>query len=298
MINKINMSYTQHVLDMLIQCKNDVKGDKIRERAYDKAFNALKGIDIKSIDDVQNIKGVGAGIKRKIELVLDSKEPTTKKSYDFTCIYGIGKKKLDELRENNITTIQELINNQHLLNDKQKIGLKYAHELVQRIPYEEMLQHDMKVKDSIPKKFRADIVGSYRRMKECSGDIDVLVCGDASTEPKLLENIVKSMGDYIIEILALKTKKFMGICRLSNGIARRIDIMITSPEEYVYALAYFTGSADHNVMMRAKARELGYTLNEHRMLKIDSKKPDVPLFKREKDLFDFLELEYKEPWDR
>lgn len=292
------MSYTQHVLDMLIACKNDIKGDKMRERAYDKAFNALKDVDIKSIDDIENIKGVGSGIKKKIQVVIDTKEPILSKSFNFTKIYGIGKKKLDEIRSNNITTIEELMNNQHLLNDKQKIGLKYVDELTQRIPYDEMLLHDMRVKDSIPPKYAANIVGSYRRMKESSGDIDVLVCGDSLNEPKLLESIVKSMGNYIIEILALKTKKFMGICRLNNGIARRIDIMITPPEEYIYALVYFTGSAENNVIMRAKARELGYTLNEHRMLKIDSKKSDVPVFKTEKELYNFLDLEYKEPWDR
>ena len=291
------MSYTNNVIDMLMSHKTKVKGDKMRERAYDKAINAIKNIEIKSIDDVQDVKGIGKGIKDKIQIVLDTTKPV-QRLYNFTVIHGIGPAKMKELNDKGITTLQQLRENEALLNKTQKIGLQYVEELTQRIPYEEMIEHDMKIKSCIPQQYAADIVGSYRRMKETSGDIDVLLCSDANTQPELLENIVKNMGDYIIEVLALKTKKFMGICRLHDGIARRIDIMITPPEEYVYALSYFTGSKEHNVMMRTKAKEMGYTLNEHRMLKLDDSVQDVPIFKNEKQLFKFLDIEYLEPQNR
>ena len=292
------MSYTKNVLDALMAYKADVRGDKMREMAYQKAINILKNIDIKTMDDVKDVKGIGKGIRDKIQIVLDTTQPMKSCSFNFTMIHGIGPKKMKTLYEEGITTLEQLRKNEHLLNKTQKIGLQYVDELIQRIPYNEMVKHDAKIKSCIPTGYTADIVGSYRRMKESSGDIDVLLCSDANTEPELLENIVKSMGDYIIEVLALKTKKFMGICRLNGGVARRIDIMVTPPEEYVYALSYFTGSKEHNVEMRTKAKTMGYTLNEHRMAKLNNDVPDVPVINTEKKLFDFLQMEYKEPFER
>ena len=47
--------------------------------------------------------------------------------------------------------------------------------------------------------------------------------------------------------------------------------------------------------MRNKALKMGYTLNEHRMEKIKSDVKDIPYFNSEKDIFDFLEIEYIDP---
>ena len=79
--------------------------------------------------------------------------------------------------------------------------------------------------------------------------------------------------------------------------ARRLDLLITPEKEYAYAELYFTGSDSFNVAFRKYALSKGYTLNEHIMKpKTDAK--EVPELKAEKDIFDFLGLEYKEPHDR
>lgn len=93
---------------------------------------------------------------------------------------------------------------------------------------------------------------------------------------------------------------------------RRIDLLITPDKEYPYAILYFTGSDEFNVAFRKYALAKGYTLNEHG-LKIKSMhginsehtvKPkkedvkDIPYMKSEKDIFNFLELDYKEPNER
>ena len=52
---------------------------------------------------------------------------------------------------------------------------------------------------------------------------------------------------YLIDELALGPKKYNGVCRHRfSGIARRIDIMYTTPEEYPFAILYFTGSKEYN----------------------------------------------------
>ena len=53
------------------------------------------------------------------------------------------------------------------------------------------------------------------------------------------------------------------MCRIDDGIGRRIDIMYTKPQEYPFAILYFTGSMEFNVKMRGELLEKGLSLNEY-----------------------------------
>ena len=69
--------------------------------------------------------------------------------------------------------------NPNILNNKQKIGLKYYEDLLKRIPRKEMEKHDKFITEFINSIDKNDdliyeIVGSYRRNASNSGDIDVL----------------------------------------------------------------------------------------------------------------------------
>jgi DNA polymerase (family 10) len=71
---------------------------------------------------------------------------------------------------------------------------------------------------------------------------------------------------------------------------------VVSNDEFACALAYFTGSKEHNVAMRVRALERGYTLNEYRLSpKEGSEKDEPPVFESEEQLYDFLGLVYVEP---
>ena len=90
-----------------------------------------------------------------------------------------------------------------------------------------------------------------------------------------------------------------------DGPGRRIDIMYTKPGEYPFAILNFTGSKDFNQMMRKVANERGYSLNEYNIEEYgDDPKvktvidPEQVSIKTEKDIFDFLEMGYVEPWQR
>ena len=80
------------------------------------------------------------------------------------------------------------------------------------------------------------------------------------------------------------------------GGDRRIDIELVSPEQYPYALLYFTGSKEHNILMRSKAAEKGWRLNEKEMYVIES--GDRITVKDEKEIFSLLGVPYKEAWER
>ena len=299
------MDYNKPVIAYL-QEYQDKEDNVFKKNAYKKAIKNLSGIKINSITDIINIKGIGVKIKEKIDYVIKNYDPEAiDESLDK--IYGIGPAKLKVLKEKGINTFQKLkdalILDSKLLNAKQKIGLQYYDDIEKRIPYVEIEDHDKYLHKIILENKKVEcinIVGSYRRKKESSGDIDLLVkIKNKDDYIGILKEIVEKLKKekYILEILACKDKKFMGIVKLKESgiIARRLDMLITYPEEYACALLYFTGSKEHNIKVRNKALKMGYTLNEHRMEKIKSDVKDIPYFNSEKDIFDFLEIEYIEP---
>ena len=91
----------------------------------------------------------------------------------------------------------------------------------------------------------------------------------------------------------------MGLGKINiSPCFRRIDIMYTKPEEYPFAILYFTGSGDFNVKMREYALEKGFTINEYSMKYTETKEKVNQIFYSEKDIFDFLKFEYQEPQNR
>jgi DNA polymerase lambda len=101
--------------------------------------------------------------------------------------------------------------------------------------------------------------------------------------------------DYIVDTLSSGPTKFLGYCQLEGKPVRRLDLLMIPKSEYACAILYFTGSKEFNVAFRAYALEKGYTLNEHRLQATKEGVPAVPPFTTEKDIFDFLGLEYIEP---
>lgn len=296
------MDYNKPVLKYL-QDYHDNETDIFKKKAYKTAIKNLSGVKIESIADVIAIKGIGVKIKEKIQYVINNLEPEPIDE-PLDKIYGIGPAKLKALHQVNIRTFKQLEtalqDNPKILNEKQKIGLKYFNDIEQRIPYTEMEQHDKYLQSILLKNKKIEcisIVGSYRRRKSSSGDIDLLIKVKNKDEyVGILKDVKDTLqqDNYILEILACKDKKFMGIVKLGS-VARRLDMLISYPEEYPYSLLYFTGSKEHNVKMRNKALKMGYTLNEHRMEKIKSDVKDVPVLHTEQDIFNFLEMNYIEP---
>ncbi len=114
-----------------------------------------------------------------------------------------------------------------------------------------------------------------------------------------MESIIERLGEYIIETLSIGTKKFMGICRLLGSlgkISRRIDILITTKEEFPFALLYFTGSKLLNTIMRKEAAKQGFRLNEKSLINLKTNKKII--LKTEKEIFEYIGYKYLDPTDR
>ena len=288
-------------------------------RAYAKVIAQIKALPrVTSYADITGagVTGVGEKIEEKIKEILATgslksaeraKEEYSLDLYDaLLACYGIGPSKARELIETqgikSIAHLREMYSKMGsaLLNDKQVIGLRYYEDLLLRIPRTEMLEHESILRSCLPSVVKdAEIVGSFRRGAADSGDIDMLVC---SGKPEVLDALVKSCvaRGYITDILALGDKKCMAVARCGAGAkARRLDILLTPPEEYAVAILYFTGSATFNVAFRQRALDRGYTLNEHALVPLaTSSAVAPPVFKKEQDIFKFLSLAYTPPEER
>src|SRR5207237_3873615 len=89
--------------------------------------------------------------------------------------------------------------------------------------------------------------------------------------------------------------------RLRSGI--QCDLRVVSSAEYPFALNYFTGSKEHNIEIRSRALQRGWTLNEYRLApapvdpKARKKKPKVkiPKVRDEPELYRALDLDFIPP---
>ena len=317
-----NHDWKQTIIDSLeVLRKRDLADkERFKAQAYAKVIAQLREHNqpITRYEDVKNIKGIGEQIGKKIKEILETGQLASAvkamELYPIAAldalqnIYGVGPAKAKELVSAGIMSIpqlrEEVKKNPKLLNDKQKIGLQYYEDLLERIPRKEMEEHEEVLTHQRPPGYTMDIVGSFRRQAATSGDIDVLIrMPKKATQQEaaaILANYVHVLqeSNYIEQILALGEHKCMAISRLPNGKARRLDLLMTPDNEYAYALLYFTGSDKFNVAFRQHALQMGYTLNEHTLTPIRPDVRPVPYMPTEKSIFQFLRLRYVEPQDR
>lgn len=107
----------------------------------------------------------------------------------------------------------------------------------------------------VPLVEKADIAGSVRRGKETIGDLDILIVSKNSR--RALEQISRLAP--VKRVLALGHTK---ATLLVEGPVQ-LDVRAVERACYGAALAYFTGSKDHNVRLRAMAKERGWKLSEY-----------------------------------
>jgi DNA polymerase (family 10) len=100
-----------------------------------------------------------------------------------------------------------------------------------------------------------EVAGSFRRMRETVGDLDVVVsASDAGAVGKRL-----LVYDEIAQVLA--TGPTRTSVRLKSGL--QVDVRIVAPASFGAALQYFTGSKAHNIALRRRAQARGLKLNEY-----------------------------------
>jgi len=298
-------------------------GEVYKSKAYFRASESLKGIDDSELipEELLKLPGIGKSIVEKIiqikntgtcsgfEKIKDQRDPRE----IFMGIHMVGPVHAGKLVKQGFKSIQELRdceNIDEVLNDVQKKGLKYYENIQEKIPHDEISQNETflkKVLHSMDPTAELTIAGSYRRSKVKSGDMDVLIKTPSVRNNSIYKKFLKALvnEDYIADILSCGNKKFMGVSNQylgkfmeNGGIHRRIDIMYTKPDEYPFAILYFTGSKEFNVKMRAELLKKGLTLNEYSLKHTETKKMVDHVFKDEMDIFKYTGYEYVEPHSR
>jgi len=298
--------------------------DTFRLKSYVRANQCLQKI----LDDSQlldgtlaKMEGIGDSTVSKIRLIMETGTcPQYEKIKNtvelsqmkevFMRIHGIGPVQANKLVKAGFKTIEDLRQCPTIgdhLNDVQQLGLQYYDDIQERIPYAEIVEHEVFLKDVLKEadpSGELTIAGSYRRQKPDSGDIDLLVKGKTR---KTYERFIQLLTDkgYLVCQLAKGNKKYMGVGNLAsltkypkNRQNRRIDIMYTTAEEYPFAIFYFTGSSEYNQRVRKDILDRGLTINEYSLKDSETKTKVDHTFRTERDIYEYLGYEYVEPEDR
>jgi len=158
--------------------------------------------------------------------------------------------------------------------------LDQVHALVQQI-LEALREH--------PNVSQAEICGSFRRGKETVHDLDFLV---STKQPeKVIEYFVTL--PQVVDVIAQGATK--ASIHATHGI--QCDLRAVASKEFPFALMYFTGSKEHNVAIRQRALNRGWSLNEYAFTEVPdhADAPVIPPVHDEADIYRALDLDFIEP---
>jgi len=304
-----------HTLEEMAVVLELTGANTFKVRAYAKAARILYDMrenvgDIIDSGELTSIEGIGENLAKHIEeLFRTGKIETYDKLrasvpdgvFEMLRISGLGPKKTGYLwKERNIMTIGELefLCRSHMVarfpgfgektEENMLAGIKSLKKFAGKNLMAEALFLANEIRGEIkswPEVIRSEIAGSIRRRMEIVRDIDILV---ATTRPEKVMNRFVSLSNVerVLQHGATKSEVI-----LSSGI--QCDLRTVTDAQYPFALYYFTGSKEHNVRMRARAKGRKMKLNEYGLFKGASKK-SLPC-RDEAEIFGALGLEYIEP---
>ncbi|MFN5077962.1 MAG: DNA polymerase/3'-5' exonuclease PolX [Planctomyces sp.] len=113
----------------------------------------------------------------------------------------------------------------------------------------------------LPAVVRCEAAGSCRRRRETCGDLDVLaICSDPA--PPMDRLAAHPLVSSVLQRGETKQR-----VRLVSGI--ELDLRVVPEESFGAAMQYFTGSKEHNVVLRQRAKDLGLKINEYGVFRGD-----------------------------
>lgn len=292
-------------------------------RAYHNASRIVAGLTseveelIKS-GEIKKVKGIGEGITEKLKELVETGKleyyESLKNSLpvgllEMLRIPGLGPKRVkilyDRLKIDTVEKLKEAAEAKKLEN-LEGFGAKIEENILKGI--EILKKHSDKFLYPVAKESaeriveylkkntdikKIEIAGSLRRKKEVIGDIDILACIKKKETESVMDSFVKHPD--VLNIVAHGDTKSSVV--LKNGI--NCDLRVVKEEEFPFALAYFTGSKEHNVEMRSLAKKFGLSLNEYGFTEINNgnKKNRISKIKflDEADIYKALKLQYIPP---
>ncbi|HVM50905.1 MAG TPA: DNA polymerase/3'-5' exonuclease PolX [Candidatus Acidoferrum sp.] len=299
----------------------ELKGENpFKSRAYENAARAVEGLSeplekVVAEQRLGEVKGIGDSCARKItELVAtgklgyyeELKAATPPGLVAMLDIPGLGPKKIKVLYEElGIKSVEEL---EQACKDGKVGALKrfgektqanilegicrrraYAsrHLISEALPRAEPLLDALRTHPDV---IRCSTAGSLRRHREIIGDIDLLA--SSKHAKNVIAFFVSQPG--VLSVLAQGDTKASVL--LEGGI--QCDLRVVTDTEYSSALMYFTGSKEHNIVMRQRAIDRGLRLNEYGLFRSKEETRDPKLLvkcRTEEEIFEKLGLHYIPP---
>lgn len=297
--------------------------NRFRAIAFDRAAQTIESLNDDISDYIENdsltdIKGIGSSIAEDIKSyaqngtieVLESlRERIPEGIIKWLDISGLGPKNIakihDQLEISELEELKEACQDGRVAS-LDGLGEKSAQKILKSIEWMEQFDERCRLDEATEiaepmYNFLKDqegveaieIAGSLRRAKETIGDVDILIGADKQYITDLFDGFVDH--DLVVEVLGRGDTK--SSIRTQDG--RQVDLRIVKPGEFPAALMYFTGSKEHNVVLRQRARERGLSLNEYGLFQLDDHGDtdfDQPIaYNSETDIYEQLDLHFVPP---
>lgn len=283
-----------------------------KSRAYRNAARVLEnaGFDVQDLvreGRLEDVPGIGSALAAKIrELVTtgrlayyeDLKQKAPRDVLEMLKIPGVGAKTVQVFLNHNITSLQELeaAARDQRLRELPGIGKKTEEEILRGLAAMQERQKrwllsvaSMAVKEiggylaGLDKAARVEAAGSYRRGRETVGDLDFVVASDDA--PAVIARFVDA--PWVREVVAEGDLKATVITVW--GI--QADLYVVAPPLFASTLHHFTGSKEHNVALRERARQHGWKISEYGIVKEEETLTPAT----EEEFFQLIGLSYIPP---
>ncbi|MHA2610838.1 MAG: DNA polymerase/3'-5' exonuclease PolX [bacterium JZ-2024 1] len=292
----------------------EIKGEnQFKILAYRKVARVLKDLPKDVSEYLQEgslaqIPGVGEAIAKKIEEFLTTGKMTKYEEevkslpeglFEILEVPEVGPKTVklvyEKLGVTNLEEFRKIVEDGTLaqlpgMGEKKveniKKGLQFRESVEKRLPLGEALpiaERTVNRLKTLPHIKFIDVAGSIRRWKETIGDIDILVVTDQTDA--VMELFVNQ--PEVTRVLAQGETKSSII--LENRV--QMDLRVVDAGSYGSALAYFTGSKEHNVRIRDLAKKMGLKISEYGIFHEEEKKGG----EKEEDIYNVLGLPYIPP---
>ena len=299
----------------------ELKGENpFKTRAYFNAARAIEAIGepiatVIEENRLGEIKGVGEAIQKKVtELVTtgklvyyeDLKASVPAGLLAMMEIPGVGPKKIkvlyDELKIQSVEELEKACQDGRVAALKgfgEKTAVNICEGINRRRSYasKHLLDDALLAAEAVlddlrahPDVIRSSEAGSLRRRKEIIGDVDLLVSSKNPTS--VIEFFTNRPGN--LNVIAKGDTKASVL--LAGGI--QSDLRVVTDAEFPFALAYFTGIKEHNIVMRQRAIQRGLRLNEYGLFRSKEETRDPKLLVKchtEEEIFQELGLNYVPP---
>lgn len=283
-------------------------------RAYQNAARTLEGHtdDINDLVDsgkLADLPGFGEALVEKVTTLVrdgrlkyyeDLKKKVPHGLLEMIRIPGLGPKKAkslyDHLKIDSVEKLEKACKDGKVAKvegfgekSEKKIleGIEHRKKYAERHLFDEAWTAAQAIVEKLKKRkdvHQCEIAGSLRRHRETIGDLDILV---GSNHPEAVMEFFTTMPEVEAVLGHGPTKS--SVTLKTSGI--QVDLRVIEDKEFPFALHYFTGSKEHNILMRQRAQDMGMKLNEYGLFRESGKKEILVPCKTEADIFKALRLD-------